>query len=40
MKPNEGTLDSTRRVAAGLALIGLAAIGFIGMWAHIGVSPW
>ncbi len=37
MKTNEGTLDRALRVVAGLALIGLAATGNIGMWGYIGV---
>ncbi len=39
MKINEGTLDRTLRVVAGLALIGMAATGVIGLWGYIGVVP-
>lgn len=39
MKCNEGTIDRTVRVIAGLALIGLAATGSIGAWGYIGVLP-
>lgn len=39
MKTNEGTLDRTLRVIAGLVLIGLAATGSIGAWGYIGIVP-
>ena len=39
MKTNEGTLDRTLRVVAGLALIGMAATGVVGLWGYIGVVP-
>jgi len=39
MKTNEGTIDRALRVIAGLALIGLAFNGTIGMWGWIGVVP-
>ncbi|MEO8849433.1 MAG: DUF2892 domain-containing protein [Casimicrobiaceae bacterium] len=39
MKINEGSLDRTVRVIAGLVLIGLAATGKIGVWGYIGVVP-
>jgi hypothetical protein len=39
MKINEGTIDRTLRVVAGLVLIGLAATGTIGVWGWIGVLP-
>ena len=39
MKKNEGTIDRALRVAGGLALIGLAATGTVGMWGYIGVVP-
>lgn len=39
MKTNEGGLDRAMRVAAGLALIGLAATGTVGPWGYIGVVP-
>jgi hypothetical protein len=39
MKTNEGTLDRSLRVVAGLALIGLAATGTVGAWGFLGVVP-
>jgi hypothetical protein len=39
MTKNEGTLDRTLRVAAGLALIALAWSGTIGAWGWIGLVP-
>jgi len=39
MKTNEGTLDRALRLVAGLALIGLAATGTVGLWGYIGVVP-
>lgn len=39
MKKNEGTIDRALRVIAGLALIGLAAGGQIGVWGYIGIVP-
>jgi hypothetical protein len=39
MKTNEGTLDRGLRIAAGLALIALAATGVVGLWGYIGVVP-
>ena len=39
MKTNEGNLDRVLRIVAGLALIGLAATGQVGMWGYIGVVP-
>jgi O-antigen ligase len=39
MKKNEGTLDRAVRIAAGLALIALAATGTVGAWGWIGVVP-
>jgi hypothetical protein len=39
MKVNEHTIDRAVRVIAGLALIGLAATGTIGVWGWIGVLP-
>lgn len=39
MIKNEGTLDRTLRVVAGLALIGLAWSGTIGAWGWIGLVP-
>ncbi|MBB1364666.1 MULTISPECIES: DUF2892 domain-containing protein [Shewanella] len=39
MKTNEGMLDRSLRVTAGLVLIGLAATDTIGIWGYIGVVP-
>lgn len=39
MKPNEGGIDRGIRVVAGLALVGLAATGTVGLWGWIGVVP-
>lgn len=39
MKVNEGVIDRSLRVVAGLVLIGLAATGTIGPWGYIGVIP-
>ena len=39
MKTNEGSLDRGLRIAAGLALIALAATGVVGLWGYIGVVP-
>lgn len=39
MKTNEGTLDRSLRVAAGLTLIALAATGTVGAWGWVGVVP-
>lgn len=39
MKKNEGSLDRALRVVAGVALVGLAASGNIGVWGYIGVVP-
>jgi len=39
MKANEGTVDRGVRVAAGLALLALAATGTVGVWGWIGVVP-
>lgn len=39
MTKNEGNLDRALRVIAGLALIGLAALGQIGPWGYVGVVP-
>jgi hypothetical protein len=39
MTTNESTIDRTLRVAAGLALIGLAATETIGLWGYIGMIP-
>jgi hypothetical protein len=39
MKTNEGMLDRSLRVTAGLVFIGLAATDTIGIWGYIGVVP-
>ncbi|MFG6486940.1 DUF2892 domain-containing protein [Roseateles sp. BYS78W] len=39
MKANEGTVDRGVRVAAGLALLALAATGTVGVWGWVGVVP-
>ncbi len=39
MKTNEGTVDRGLRIAAGLALIGMAVMGVVGPWGYIGVVP-
>ena len=39
MKANEGTIDRTVRIIAGLALIALAATHTIGVWGYIGIAP-
>lgn len=38
MKANVGTIDRALRILAGIALIGLAATGVIGLWGYIGVA--
>lgn len=37
MQPNEAGFDRILRIVAGLALIGLAATGSIGLWGYLGV---
>ena len=39
MKTNEGTIDRSLRVIAGLVLLGLAYTGTIGVWGYIGIMP-
>lgn len=39
MKVNEGGLDRSIRVIAGLVLIALAATGQVGAWGYLGVVP-
>jgi hypothetical protein len=39
MTKNEGTVDRSIRVLAGLALIALTLTGNIGMWGWLGVVP-
>jgi len=39
MKSNVGGVDRMIRIVAGVALIGLAATGTVGLWGWIGVVP-
>ena len=39
MKANVGTVERVARIIVGLALIGLAAAGVIGVWGYIGIVP-
>jgi hypothetical protein len=39
MKTNVGGIDRGLRILVGLALIGLAATGTVGVWGWIGVIP-
>lgn len=39
MTVNVGSLDRIVRIAAGVALIALAAGGVIGAWGYIGIVP-
>jgi hypothetical protein len=39
MKANVGTVDRILRIVVGLVLIGLSAMGTIGVWGWIGVVP-
>lgn len=39
MTRNEGSIDRGLRIAAGLALIALAASGTVGVWGYLGVVP-
>jgi hypothetical protein len=39
MQANVGTLDRILRIAAGAALIALAATGHIGFWGYLGIIP-
>lgn len=36
---NEGTLDRTLRVVAGLVLLALAISGTVGLWGYVGILP-
>ena len=36
---NVGNLDRALRIVSGLALIGLAASGTIGLWGYVGIVP-
>lgn len=38
-KTNVGGIDRVARIVVGLALIGLAALGTIGVWGYIGIVP-
>lgn len=38
-KTNVGGIDRVARIVIGLALIGLAALGTIGVWGYIGIVP-
>ena len=39
LKVNEHPIERVLRVGLGLALIGLAATGSVGMWAYVGIVP-
>jgi len=39
MKVNVGNIDRIVRIFGGLALIGSAAAGSIGVWGYIGIVP-
>jgi hypothetical protein len=39
LKVNVGNIDRIVRIFGGLALIGLAVAGSIGMWGYIGIVP-
>lgn len=39
IKVNVGIIDRTLRIVGGLALIGLALAGTIGVWGYIGIVP-
>jgi hypothetical protein len=39
MKVNEGAIDRSVRVVAGVVLIGLSLTGLIGPWGYIGIVP-
>ena len=39
MKANVGSIDRVLRIVVGLALIGLALTGTIGVWGWIGIVP-
>lgn len=39
MTRNEGSIDRGLRIAAGLALIALAATGTVGAWGYVGLVP-
>jgi hypothetical protein len=39
MNANVGNVDRVLRIVVGLALMGAAAMGWIGLWGWIGVVP-
>lgn len=39
MTKNVGGIDRTLRIAIGIALIGAAAAGAVGVWGYLGVVP-
>ncbi len=39
MKTNEGGIDRILRIVAGLVLLGLMAMGSIGVWGWLGIVP-
>ena len=39
MKTNVGGIDRTLRILGGLALIGAAVTGSVGVWGYIGIVP-
>jgi hypothetical protein len=39
MKVNEGVIDRSLRVIAGVVLIGLAVTGTVGIWGYVGIVP-
>ena len=39
LKVNEHPMERVARVALGVALVGMAAMGTIGAWGYIGVVP-
>jgi len=39
MKANVGGIDKVLRIVAGVALVGAAATGTIGLWGYIGIVP-
>ena len=39
MKANVGGIDKVLRIVVGVALVGAAATGTIGLWGYIGVVP-
>jgi hypothetical protein len=39
MIQNVGGVDRVIRIAAGLALIGASALGYIGAWGYVGIVP-